>query len=259
MTDVPAYSRLAAGYDAVMAHVDYLAWAAYVRALLHRHAPLARSVVELGCGTGAFARVLQPLGDGGGYRYRATDGSEAMIQAARAASAPGTAIDFAVHDFLDPIPGPPADVVLLLYDGLNYLLEADEVATLFGHVHDALAPGGLFVVDQSTPANSLGHPDGFDDAGETDAFAYVRSSAYDPDRRLHTTTFRLRGADGEATETHVQRAYELAEVERLFAASPLDVVAAYDEFGFEPADASTERIHWVARRPRPRQPDASSA
>ena len=250
MTDVPAYSRLAAGYDAVMAHVDYLEWAAYVRALLHRHAPLARRVVELGCGTGAFARVLQPLGDGGGYQYRATDGSQAMIRVARAASSPETAIDYAVQDFLDPIPGPPADVILLLYDGLNYLLDAGEVARLFGHVHGGLAPGGLFVVDQSTPANSLNHADGFDDAGETDAFAYVRSSVYDPDRRLHTTTFRMRDAEGESTETHVQRAYELAEVERLLEASPLDVVAAYAEFGFEPADASTERIHWVARRLR---------
>ena len=254
------YSALAAGYDAVMAHVDYPMWAGYVRSLLRIHHDRAQSLIELGCGTGALAVVLQPYGPGDGYRYRAFDGSEAMLAVAReTARRAGREVSFAQADFLDPVPPPPADAVVLVYDGLNYLLTLDEVGALLSHVRDALVPGGVAILDQSTPANSVNHADGFDDAGETDAFAYVRSSAYDPDRRLHTTTFRLRGADGEATETHVQRAYELAEVERLFAASPLDVVAAYDEFGFEPADASTERIHWVARRPRPRQPDASSA
>lgn len=244
MSEVPAYSRLAAGYDAVMAHVDYEVWAEHIHEMLRRHAPRTRSILELGCGTGAFARALQPLGT---YDYRATDGSDAMIAVARQ-RAGDRPIAFSVADFLDPIVGPPADAILLLYDGLNYLLELEEVATLFEHVHDALAPGGVFIVDQSTPANSLNHADGFDDAGETDAFTYVRSSAYDPDRRLHTTTFRLTDPSGEILETHVQRAYEMQEIARLLEASRLDIVAAYDDFELAPADASTERIHWVARR-----------
>ena len=246
MSEVPAYSRLAAGYDAVMEHVDYAAWAHHVHAMLRRHAPRARSVIELGCGTGAFARAFQAHGR---FYYRGTDGSAAMIDIARQRSE-GLSLSFDTADFRDPIEGPPADVILLLYDGLNYLLELADIAALFEHVHDALVPGGVFIVDQSTPANSLNHADGFDDAGETEAFSYVRSSAYDPARRLHTTTFRLKDAEGEITETHVQRAYEMQEIERLLEASPLEIVAAYDEFELEPADASTERIHWVARRIR---------
>lgn len=246
MSEVPAYSHLAAGYDAVMAHVDYEAWAEHIHTMLRRHAPRTRSILELGCGTGAFARTLQPLGD---YAYRATDGSEAMIAVARQRTL-DLPISFSVANFLDPIDGPPADAILLLYDGLNYLLELAEVATLIRHVHDALAPGGVFIVDQSTPANSLNHTDGFDDAGETEAFTYVRSSAYDSERRLHTTTFRLTGAEGESTETHVQRAYAMDEIERVLEASPLEIVAAYDEFDLVPADVSTERIHWIARRER---------
>ena len=244
MSEVPAYSRLAAGYDAVMEHVDYPAWAQHVHAMLKRHAPRAKSVIELGCGTGAFARALQPLGD---FDYRASDGSEAMIQVARQ-RADESPITFETGNFLDPISGPPADAILLLYDGLNYLLELTDIAILFRHVHDALVPGGLFIVDQSTPANSLNHADDFDDVGETDAFSYVRSSVYDPDKRLHTTAFRMTDAEGDILETHIQRAYEMQEIEGVFQNSPLDIVAAYDEFELTPADASTERIHWVAQR-----------
>ncbi len=244
MSEAPAYSRLAAGYDAVMEHVDYNAWAGHVHEILLRHAPRSRSVIELGCGTGAFARAFQTFGR---FFYRGTDGSDAMISVAQQRAA-GLPLSFETGDFLDPITGPPADAILLLYDGLNYLLELKDVATLLDHVHDALVPGGVFIVDQSTPANSLNHGDGFDDSGDTEAYTYVRSSVYDPDSRLHTTTFRLKDAEGEITETHVQRAYEMQEIERVLDASPLEIVAAYDEFEMVPADASTERIHWVVRR-----------
>lgn len=246
------YSALAAGYDAVMAHVDYPAWAAYVQGLLRRSAPEARSVIELGCGTGALAVALQPYGPPpDGYAYRAFDGSEAMLAVAReTAGAAGRPVAFARADFREPVPGPPADAVVLVYDGLNYLLEADEVSALLSHIHDALVPGGVAVIDQSTPANSLNHAEGFDDAGETGAFRYLRTSRYDPDTRLHTTTFTLTARTGaRTTETHVQRAYGVDEVRALVEASPLDVEAAYEDFTTEPATAASERVHWVLRRP----------
>ena len=246
------YSALAAGYDAVMAHVDYPAWAAYVQGLLRAYAPGARSVVELGCGTGALAVALQPYGPPpGGYAYRAYDGAEAMLAVARETAArAGRPVAFGAADFREPVPGPPADAVVLVYDGLNYLLDTGDVAALLAHVHDALVPGGVAVVDQSTPANSLNHADGFDDAGETAAFRYLRASRYDPDARLHTTTFTLTRPDGSReTETHVQRAYGLGEVRALVEASPLDAEAAYEDFTTEPATEASERVHWVLRRP----------
>ena len=247
----PPYSALAAGYDAVMAHVDYPQWAAHVQALVRRHRPGAASVVELGCGTGALAVALQPYGPGpAGYAYRAYDGSAAMVEVARrTARRAGRPVAFGQADFLDPVPGPPADVVVLVYDGLNYLLDLGQVETLLGRVRDALAPGGVAVVDQSTPANSVNHADGFDDAGETEAWAYVRSSHYEHATRLHTTTFRLTAPDGTtAVETHRQRAYTMDEVAGAAARAGLAAVAAYDGLGLEPADDDSERVHWVFAR-----------
>ena len=246
------YSALAAGYDAVMAHVDYPHWAGYVQRLLQTHRPGATSVVELGCGTGALAVALQPQGPPpGGYAYRAYDGSPAMLEVAReTVRRSGRPVVLGRADFLEPVPGPPADAVVLVYDGLNYLLELDHVEALLGHVRAALAPGGVAVVDQSTPANSVNHADGFDDAGETGAFAYVRSSRYDADARLHTTEFRLTTPDGRtAVETHRQRAYTLAEVGGAVRAAGLEVAAAYDGFETAPATDASERVHWVLRRP----------
>ena len=245
------YSLLAAGYDAVMEHVDYAMWAEHVQRLIDAHRPGASTVIELGCGTGALAEQLQPLGpEPAGYAYRAFDGSPAMIAAAREATV-ASPVTFGVLDFRDAVPGPPADVVLLLYDGLNYLLETVAVAVLFERIAAALTPGGIAIVDQSTPANSLNHAADFDDAGDTAAFAYTRTSRFDAASGLHTTTFRLT-EPGRPTvvETHVQRAYALAEIRALIAASPLAERGAYAEFSTRRAGPSTERVHWVLERAR---------
>ena len=157
------YSRLAPGYDDVMAHVDYPAWARHVARLLAMHAPDAREVVEIGCGTGSLALALAGLAEA---RLRGYDGSEAMIEVARRKAAQrGADVAFAPLEFRQPIPGPQADAIILVYDGLNYLLEEAGIAALFSRVYDGLAVGGVFIVDQSTPANSLNHVGQFDDEG----------------------------------------------------------------------------------------------
>ncbi len=241
------YSRLALGYDAVMAHVDYDGWADYVYELLQRHAPEASALVEIGCGTGSLALALSRLDD---FDLRGYDGSAAMVEVAqRKAARQGAEIAFAHAVFADPIPGPLADAIVLVYDGLNYLLHERQIATLLRHVHAALRPGGVFIVDQSTPANSLNHVGEFDDEGRADAFAYTRAGSYDPETRLHTTVFDLSAEGQSHSETHVQRAYSLEELQALFDASPLAPEAAYDAFSTEDATSASERIHWVARKP----------
>jgi SAM-dependent methyltransferase len=245
------YSVLAAGYDLVMAHVDYDQWAAYLFELLRRHGTGVETIVELGGGTGSLARRLQPLGD---YRYLLTDGSAAMLGRARDKLAPDSPIRCVQADFttvsLDGLGlAEPVDAVVLVYDGLNYLLEESAVAALLRRVHGLLRPGGVAVIDQSTPANSEERSDGFVDEGGRADFSYVRESRYDPDTRRHETLFTLT-VDGESrTERHVQRAYTCEEVRSLIEASPLRAAGAYDAFTTDPAHDRSYRVHWVLRRP----------
>lgn len=258
MRDTPPYSALAAGYDLVMAHVDYPEWAEYVLDLLDEHAPEAASILELGCGTGSLGFELQRLGEAftgqpGGFRYLGTDASEPMIRVARAKARSAGRIagrlPFAVADFTDYTVEEPFDVALLLFDGINYLLDAEQIEATLRATAEAVVPGGLFILDQSTPANSLNNAEYFQDEGEADAFKYVRRSHYDPESRLHTTEFDLTVLGEDTHEAHVQRAYERAEIEALIEASPFEIVAAYDGFEMDPATDESERIHWVLRRP----------
>lgn len=254
---VQPYAALAAGYDVVMDHVDYETWAEYALGLIARHAPETTSVLELGCGTGTFALELQDLapeltGSPAGFEYLATDASPEMVRVARAkarlAGRRAGNLRFDVADFLNFAVEPPVDAVLLLYDGLNYLLEEDQVAQLLVRIASALGPEGIAIIDQSTPANSINNAAYFGDEGSAEGFAYVRRSRYEAERALHVTQFELTVEGERFAEEHVQRAYSLGDVRDLIAASPLAEEAAYDGFSTDPASGETERVHWVLRK-----------
>lgn len=245
--DTPPYEALAAGYDWVMGHVDYAGWAAYVHQLVQQHHPGARDVLELGCGTGSLARHLQPLGP---YRYTGTDAAPAMIrEARRKARRHAQPLRFDVADFTDFGVDAPVDVIVLVYDGINYLTEIKKVNQLLDNVIAALGSGGIFVFDQSTPANSVNNEEAFRDEGARPGFAYVRESRYDPATSLHTTTFDLLVEGRRYVERHVQRAYTLASMRERVQASGLAEVAVYDGRTRNRATTQSERIHWVLRRP----------
>ena len=242
------YTALASGYDFVMSHVDYEMWAAYVHKLLERHHPEATSILELGCGTASLATLLQPMGS---YQYLATDGSEEMIQIARQkAEQRGVDIQFDLAGFTDYRLDAPRDAVILLYDGLNYLLDLADIRSLLSRTFDALAPGGVFIVDQSTPANSLNNEAYFESSDRQGDFSYVRRSRYEDSTRLHRTTLEMTVGERSVREEHVQRAYDTEEVNLLIDEVGFEVAAAYDGFSTEPASEESERVHWVLRRPR---------
>lgn len=244
---VPPYTILAAGYDFVMSHVDYTYWAEYIHTLLLRHRPEAQTILELGCGTGSLALTLQPRG---GYRYLATDISAEMIKVGRhKAEEEGLDVRFERADFTEFDVDTPVDVILLLYDGLNYLLDLEPIRALMSCAFAALAEDGIFIVDQSTPSNSIRNESFFEHSDRVGIFSYHRRSQYDAETRLHRTTLDLSVEDQEFREEHVQRAYEVREIEELALQAGFQVEAAYDGFSTSPGTADSERIHWVLRRP----------
>ncbi len=245
--ETPPYSVLAAGYDVVMEHVDYAFWAAYVHGLIRSFLPGAQTVLELGCGTGSLALEIAPMGP---YRYVGTDAVPEMIRVARAkAEMTGADLLFEVADFTNYRVEAPVDVALLVYDGLNYLLETDAIRALFRCTFEALRPGGVFLFDQSTPANSENNEALFEDEGSYDAFSFRRHSRYDRETRLHTTTFELTVTGRTFLETHVQKAYTPDEIRALVEEVGFEIEAAYDGFSKREAKADSERVHWVVRRP----------
>jgi SAM-dependent methyltransferase len=272
--EVRPYTVLAGGYDAVMEHVDYPAWAAFITDLLRAHEHTSSDILELGCGTATFASLFVERyrksadrrsgvdragrsAPAGLRRYLATDGSvEMLAEATRNIGADHDIVEIQYCDYNKFLPAGQFDTVLLLYDGLNYILEPDALSALFERVSDAITPDGLFVFDQSTPANSINNASFFEDEGtfltgdhdQSCLFRFRRESSYDAEIRLHETTFYMETSAGAFSERHIQRAYEYEEIDSLIVGSPLERVGAYDGLSLDPADDQSERIHWVCRK-----------
>ena len=249
MKQVEPYTVLAAGYDVVMDHVDYSEWAVYVDDLITDFRPGAQTILELGCGTGSFALALQPRGP---YDYTATDRSEAMLKVARTKAAETeTPVSFEAADFTDLPYDEAYAVVVLLYDGLNSLLEREDIRRMFEEARDVLTDGGLFIVDQSTPANSANNEQLFQDDGRVGEFAYERRSWYDPETRQHTTRFDITVYGTTYREEHVQRAYTPSEIRKLIEAAGFIVEECFADMTRHAATGESERVHWVLRKDTP--------
>ncbi len=241
---VKPYTRLAPVYDAVMDHVDYDGWVAYILDLLARHEARVRSILELGCGTGSFAqRIVRRLD----VAYRATDGSEDMIEVARK-KLDGSAVELQILDFTEFSIDKCVDLILLLYDGINYLVDERDVEAFLSASYAALRDGAWLVFDQSTPSNSLNNEGAFDYSGSAAGSGYLRKSNFDPVGRIHQTDFEIMDGHRRYLERHVQKAYLPVEMQELIRRTPFDVVARYDGFTFRAGNDCSERLHWVLRK-----------
>src|SRR3954451_42945 len=98
-----------------------------------------RRVLDLGAGTGLLAAQVAAAYPEA--ELVLTDGAPAMLDGARARLGDGPALH--VAPLRDPLPPRPFDAVVSSL-AIHHLEDADK-RSVFARVHDALAPGGVFV------------------------------------------------------------------------------------------------------------------
>jgi len=198
---------MTSGYDVDLAHVHdagftdvVLRAAPGLLALLGRAARPGALVVDLGCGSGVWARVLLDRG----YRVLGVDLSEPLLALARR-RAPEA--EFRLGSlFREAIP--PCAAVTSLGECVNYLFDpAGEggLAALAHRVHAALPPGGLFLFDTIEPGQAPpGHTvRGFTEGDDWTVLVEKREEAGILTRRI--VTFRRDGGQWRRSEeTHRQ-------------------------------------------------------
>jgi SAM-dependent methyltransferase len=129
-------------------HADFaLGSAPGILEILDRNGIRGGLIVDLGCGSGVWARRLVDAG----YGVLGIDISEAMIELSRK-KVPEA--DFLVGSLFE-VEIPPCVAVTAVSEVLNYLFDAENedlgLGRLLRRVYDALAPGGVFVFDVLGP------------------------------------------------------------------------------------------------------------
>ncbi len=135
-----AYSRY---YNLLYRDKDYAGEAAYVSGLIEKYRPGAKSVLDLGCGTGRHDLLLAAKG----YAVTGVDQSEEMLAVARTQAAPSPAPSFLQGDVRTVRLGKRFDVVLSLFHVMSYQTANEDLAAACATAREHLNPGGIFLFD----------------------------------------------------------------------------------------------------------------
>jgi SAM-dependent methyltransferase len=246
------FGPVAPYYDQLMLGVPYRQWVDYIERILERHGGTARRVLDLACGTGQVGCEMIRRG----YEVVGVDLAEPMTVACAGQTPPMPA---AVMDAQRlGLRAESLDLVVSLYDSLNYILDPAGLQACFNEVYDALRPDGLLIFDLNTiralriglfTQNNL---------GSDELLQYAWTPEWDPQTRICTVTmwFNWLGEGGprQFTEMHYQRGYSTREVQEMLRIAGFAQSSVYHAYTFRRPTRWSDRVFHVAEKPsrRPR-------
>lgn len=245
------YGALAPLYDRIMAHVGYHQWFSLVNHVAATFGGLGQraAIFELGAGTGVLGQQCADAG----FTYIGSDLSISMCrQAARQRRLPFICAD-AKH--LPLKTDVRFDMILFLFDGINYLMTAADYGRVFSEVHAHLRAGGLFLFDITTVFNSTKNFNEYVDADDLGDSFYFRHSYYDAacsiqhnDFTIFHRTAALSQLFEKSLEKHCQKVFSVSEIRESVPDSLFEVLGIWDNFSLKRHHSRSERVHFLLRK-----------
>lgn len=243
-----SYTGFAEFYDLFMDNIPYKDWCDYLISLLKEYNINDGLVLDMGCGTGNITELLASAG----YDMIGIDNSEDMLAAAMDKQYDsGLDILYLLQDMREfELYGTVAAVVSIC-DSLNYILEYDELVTVFKLVNNYLDPNGIFIFDLNTIFK-------YENMGDTviaenrEQGSFIWENSYFSNNKLnqYDLTIFAKDEDNRYTkyeETHVQRGYTLDEIKSALHDAGLEFITSYSAFTREPVNGKEDRMYIIAR------------
>ena len=254
MKEFGGYARY---YDLLNRDKDYPGEIRFIDGLIRRHAPGARRVLELGCGTGVHGVLLAESG----YDLVGLDLSADMIAVAqrRAAALPPEAaarVRFLEGDAREFQLDGQFDVILALFHVMSYQLSNADLAAVFSRLKTHLKPDGVVLFDcWYGPAVLTDRPTVRVRRMEDAETSVIRSA--EPTLRANdnivdvfyrlSATDRRSGRVDEFTEIHRMRYLFRPELELLAGLHGLRIVASGAWMTEQPMDCSTWYVYFALK------------
>lgn len=243
------FDEIAFLYDELMAGVPYREWVEYAERILERFGCHPKTVLDLCCGTGSVGLLFAKKG----CQVAGIDISPAMVELARQkAEDKGLRVDYRAQDASSLRLGRRFDLVVSLFDSLNYILESAALQEAFYRVAEHLHPDGLFIFDMNTELALAAGLFDQNNRGSRDPVVYDWRSSYDPDARLCTIRmsflYRRSFPEKRIEVVHYQRAYDLGEIKEMLITAGLQVLAVYNAYTLREVTSRSDRVFFVARK-----------
>ena len=241
-----AYTSFAQVYDLFMDNVPYEAWGEYLNQLFKEYGIADGLLLDLGCGTGKLTRILADRG----YDMIGVDYSYEMLDIAKSESE--ESILYLLQDMREFELYGTVRGIYSACDCVNYILDEDELRSVFELANNYLDPGGIFVFDMNTPYKYRELLADNTIAENREEGSFIWENYYDEDEQIneYDLTLYIKEEDGRFQrfeETHYQRCYELETIRRLLEEAGLEFVAMYDAYTKDSVSEESEKVLFVAR------------
>jgi SAM-dependent methyltransferase len=235
------YEALAPVYDELLGDRFFPRLRRTFEQIERRYGLRFRSAVDVGCGTGTFVAYLRKRGVDPVW---GVDSSPAMLARAVAKNA-GNGARFLQQDLRALRLPHPVDLLTCQFDTLNYLRTPADLRMALAAFGRALRPGGHAVFDVVTPRT-------FDPArtqrleqASGSRSRVTRETRCRP-RGMQVAHVRINDVSGDHCETHMQRAYTVAEVAAALEGSGLLLRAVHDFHRLGAPVGLAERVIFLA-------------
>lgn len=237
--NIPPYQRLSRVYD-----LDWGEWALQcvelTETLIQWLGLKKARILDLGCGTGTLAFALAEKG----HSVKGVDLSKEMIHRAESKKQDDDNPEFEIDDMTKYVPGEKYEIVCCTFDAFNYLLEKEQILSMFRNVEKALKKGGVFLFDFNTEKLYRSRTISFFPRALGEKRFYQKLF-YDPVENLASTIFEF--PDG-GVEIHYQRPWELEQVRSLLCKAGFKILKLFSDYSQTPFYPETERIITIAAR-----------
>lgn len=258
-----AYTDFAGVYDIFMDETPYEEWCELLTGLLLRYEikenvtdqkllQERNSILDLGCGTGTLTELMAAKG----YDMIGIDNSQEMLQIAlEKKERSGSDILYLLQDMREFELYGTVGAAISVCDSLNYMLEEEDILTVFRLVNNYLYPGGLFLFDFNTVYKYKEVIGDTTIAENREECSFIWENYYHSKEEINEydlTIFVKNDKEGKNCfqrfqETHFQRGYRLEQMRTLLEKAGMLFVTALDAETHGEVRSESERIIVVAR------------
>ncbi|HLO79806.1 MAG TPA: class I SAM-dependent methyltransferase [Chitinophagaceae bacterium] len=242
------FKKYARFYELFNQEKDYKAEVDYVLSLISQYAPGAKSLLELGAGTGKHAGILRA----NGFEVIGIERSAEMAGLARE-----NGVECVVGDISKTDLEREFDVVVSLFHVISYLTDYQDLVNTFRLTNRHLKDGGIFIFDTwFTDAVEVQKPERREKLVEYEGFKIKRIAepVNHPDQKLVEVAYKfsLVGPDELETdswqETHPMRHFSISEIEVLAKSSGFELIRAEEFSSGAAPSAKTWGVCFILRK-----------
>lgn len=240
------YADFAYIYDALMCQdIAYEEMADYIESVFAALPRRPELVLDLACGTGNLTGILSQRG----YDMIGIDASVDMLNVAKKKQPD---ILYLCQDMREFELYGTVDAIVCMTDSLNYILDSDDLLTVFRLVKNYLNPGAPFIFDMNSEYKLSQIIADHTFTYDADGIFYVWENEWNAHEALcdFYLSFFVQADNGwyrRFDEAHTQRAYRQSEVERLLKEAGLLSVHVFDGYSKRAPLADSQRLVYVAR------------